>query len=48
MMKKSDDICKYWMEDDVELCKASGKRCYCGASMWYCDYPKKRREKDGK
>ena len=42
------NICPYWMEEDVELCEASGKKCYCGANLWYCDFPQSRKKKENK
>lgn len=45
-MAKKKDICKFWTEDGHdEICKASYDVCTCGADAWYCDYPRKRRDK---
>jgi hypothetical protein len=43
--KTRGEICRFWMEEDREICKASNKACSCGADPWYCDWPAERRKK---
>jgi len=31
-------ICKFWHEEDIEICKLNSRQCVCGADIGLCDY----------
>jgi len=42
-MKKQP--CPHWKKENKNLCEASNKQCFCDGNMFYCDYPKERKER---
>jgi len=43
IMKKQP--CPHWKKENKNLCEASNKQCFCDGNMFYCDYPKERKER---
>lgn len=33
-----NNICRFWNEEDIEICKVSLRSCVCGAHKDYCSH----------